>query len=353
LQSTEKSSLSSRQVKPAFLFIGPSKSASTWFFEILKEHPAVYVPPQKGLFFFNEFHERGNDWYERFFSAAAEGQVVGEVCHDYLADADALSRIRDYRPDVRLICCLRHPYERALSSWRFRQRNGERAPTLVETARRWPSVFEEGHYATHLETVLRYFPRAQLLVFFFEEVALCPESVASRVYDFIGVDAGFQPPSLHRRVNTAAVAKWRTGARQIARLDHYARVHGFSRLVAWLKSIGWLRSALRRVMYKPVQGDYDLRKYLREFPPHVVHRYEREIGELERLLGRDLSHWRGLRWEVVENLPLGLSTASANEPPAGGALAECPAAGHKSSDACRNDKGGHATALADPRRLST
>jgi hypothetical protein len=333
LQSNEKSLLNSRQVKPAFLFIGPSKSASTWFFEILREHPAVFVPPQKGLFFFNEYHDRGTAWYEKFFSAAAEDQVAGEVCHDYLSDADALSRIRDYRPDIRLICCLRHPYERALSSWRFHQRNGEEAPTLAETARRWPSVFEEGHYATHLETVLGYFPRAQLLVFFFEEVALCPESVARRVYDFIGVDAGFQPPSLHRRVNTAAVAKWRTGARQIARLDDYARGHGFSKLVAGLKSIGWLRSAFRYVMYKPVQGDYDLRKYLREFPPHVVHRYEKEIDELERLLGRDLSRWRGLRREVVETMPPGLSTAPANEPPAGRALPERPAAARKLRDA--------------------
>ena len=52
---------------PAFIFIGPSKAGSSWFFEILHEHPQVFVPLNKATFFFSEYYAQGIAWYERFF----------------------------------------------------------------------------------------------------------------------------------------------------------------------------------------------------------------------------------------------------------------------------------------------
>ncbi|MDR3415619.1 MAG: sulfotransferase domain-containing protein [Nevskia sp.] len=279
-------------MKPAFLFIGPSKSGSSWFFEVLREHPSVFVPHEKGTFFFDRFHHRGSGWYEGCFADAEAGQVVGEVCHDYLSDPQALARIRAYRKDMRLICCLRHPYERAVSSWKFYQRNGLDRPTLAEQGQEMPSVFEEGYYATHLANVFAAFPRDQVLIFFFGEIAAYPETVARRLYEFIGVDGSFVPASLLKRVNPAAAPRSRILARFVARMDAYARQLGLSGVVARLKRIRWLRSAVRRALYRDSVDAQGWSGHLAEFPSHVVQRYEQEIGELEQILGQDLSRWR-------------------------------------------------------------
>jgi len=279
---------------PAFIFIGPSKAGSSWFFEILHEHPQVFVPLNKATFFFSEYYAQGIAWYERFFSKAGPGRVMGEVCHDYLASPKALRRIAQYRPDMRVICCLRNPYERALSSWRFFRRNGMDQPTLAAQGERFPAVFDEGNYATHLTYLRTIFPQNQILMFFFEELALAPESVSRRLYEFIGVDRDFNPPSLHRRVNVNAKPRSRLLARlvQYVHEQSWKRSRDVSNLIGQIKRIKPLRHLIRTALYKDPMHSTDWRDHLGEFPEQVVSRYEREICALEEMLGRELADWR-------------------------------------------------------------
>jgi hypothetical protein len=279
---------------PAFIFIGPSKAGSSWFFEILREHPQVFVPLNKATFFFSAYYAQGTAWYEKFFSKAGPGRVKGEVCHDYLSSREALGRIARYRPDMRVICCLRNPYERALSSWRFFRRNGMDQPTLAAQGERYPAVFEEGNYATHVSHVRAIFPKNQILIFFFEELACTPESVSRRLYKFIGVDGNFIPPSLHKRINVNARPRSRLLARfvQYVHEQSWQRSRDVSNLIGQLKRIKPLRRVIRTALYTDPVHSTDWRDHLCEFPEQVVSRYEREICELEKMLGRDLADWR-------------------------------------------------------------
>jgi hypothetical protein len=290
---------------PSFLFIGPSKAGSSWFFEILREHPQVFVPSNKATFFFSDYYTQGIDWYEKFFSAAFHDRAVGEVCHDYLASPEAQRRIRKYRPDMRLVCCLRNPYSRALSSWRFFGRNGMDQPTLAAQGELTPSVFDQGNYATQLELVNSLFPRHQLLVFFFEEMVSAPDSVARRLYEFIGVDATFVPPSLHKRINVNAKPRSRPLARSVQYIHEqsWKRSRNLSNFIGRLKRIRLLRRFVRYALYKEPQGSTDWRQYLWQFPEHVVSRYEREISALEKMLGRDLTEWHALPVERANQRP--------------------------------------------------
>ena len=90
--------------QPDFLFVGTGRAGSNWVFEVLREHPEVFLPANKGTFFFNRFYDLGVDWYESFFAGKCEGQIAGEVCEDYLASEVAIERIYKYRSDMRLIC---------------------------------------------------------------------------------------------------------------------------------------------------------------------------------------------------------------------------------------------------------
>jgi hypothetical protein len=282
-----------RQGKPSFMFIGSSKSGSSWFFEILREHPQVFIPANKATFFFTEHYAKGILWYETFYSGAKPGQVIGEVCHDYLASPEALRRVREYRPDMRVICCLRNPYARALSSWRFCARNGMDQPTLAAQAEHDSSVFEHGNYATHLDVLNSFFPKEQILIFLFEELSTDPKGLACKLYQFIGVDGDFLPPSLHKRVNVNARPRSRVLARlmQYIHQQSWKRSQRLSNLIGQIKRIRVLRRVVRTALYEEQVGLSDWRDQIHEFPECVVKRYEREITSLERRLGKDLAYW--------------------------------------------------------------
>jgi len=290
---------------PSFLFIGPSKAGSSWFYEILREHPQVFVPSNKTTFFFSDYYAQGIDWYEKFFSGDLHQRAAGEVCHDYLASPEALRRIQKYRSDMRLVCCLRNPYSRALSSWRFFGRNGMDEPTLAAQGEHNPSVFDQGNYATQLALVNSLFPRRQLLIFFFEEMVSAPESIVRRLYEFIGVDARFVPPSLYRRVNVNAKPRSRPLARMVQYIHEqsWKRSRNLSNLIGGLKRVPPLRRFVRYALYKEPQSSTDWREYLWQFPEHVILRYEDEISALEKVLGRDLTEWHALPVERANQCP--------------------------------------------------
>jgi hypothetical protein len=283
--------LSSRH--PTFIFVGPGRAGSSWFAEILREHPDVFVPPNRGTFFFSQHYEMGVRWFESFFGAARD-RVAGEVCEDYLARPEALARIRDYDPDMRIICCLRNPYERAISSWRFFNRNGLGQPTLVEQAKRYDAVIDGGYYATQLQIVHSLFRCERVLIFLFDDVASNPRSVVRRLYSFIGVDPEFAPESLHRRINTNGRARSPVLARVVNNI--HALSWGTSRLASNamgnLKRIRPLRRLVQMALYADDRQPLGWRGLLQEFPDDVIARYEREITALEQMLGRDLSSWR-------------------------------------------------------------
>jgi hypothetical protein len=278
---------------PSFVFVGPSRAGSSWFFEALRHHPGVYVPANKGSYFFTRFHDMGTEWYEGFFRSRREWQIAGEVCEDYLSNPDALRRIKAYRPDMRLIFCLRNPYERAFSAWRFLCRNAVGKSTLAEHCELSPELFREGCYATHLRVLRSLFPEQQLRIFLFEEVIAAPEGVARELYRFIGVDPEFVPPSLRQKVN----ANGRPRSRLLARVVHdlHTRSWGRSRLLSDLaggiKRFRPLRQLVKAALYDQRQIPIDWKACVAEFPDYVISLYEQELSALEELLDRDLGAW--------------------------------------------------------------
>jgi hypothetical protein len=283
----------SSRPRPSFLFVGASKAGSSWFFEILREHPQVFVPANKATFFFSNYYAKGIAWYEAFFVKASREDAIGEVCHDYLVNPEALHRIRAYQPNMRLVCCLRNPYARALSSWRFFRRNGMDQPTLAAQGERDPSVFDQGYYATQLSVLYSIFPKDQVIIFFFEELSAAPQAVARRLYEFIGVTPDFLPPSLYKRVNVNAKPRSRVVARivQYVHNQSWKRSHYLSNLIGQLKQIRPLRRFVRATLYRETESSSDWREHILEFPDDILSRYESEIYELENMLGKELAKW--------------------------------------------------------------
>ena len=107
--------MSANRPVPSFLYIGTSKAGSTWLFNALSVHPEVYLASNKGLYYFDQHFDNGEEWYLDQFAAADSRPARGEISHSYLSSPEAPSRIAALNSQVRLLVCLREPVDRALS----------------------------------------------------------------------------------------------------------------------------------------------------------------------------------------------------------------------------------------------
>ncbi|ETW93779.1 MAG: hypothetical protein ETSY1_37760 [Candidatus Entotheonella factor] len=120
---------------PNFLVIGAGGSGTTAIYEYLRQHPQIYLTPQKETNFFgyegqtltfcgpgdhelvNESSITHLDAYQAQFDGITGEIAIGEVCPLYIFSASAPDCIRHYVPDVKLIAMLRHPADRAYTNY--------------------------------------------------------------------------------------------------------------------------------------------------------------------------------------------------------------------------------------------
>jgi hypothetical protein len=205
-----------------FIGIGAPKCGTTWLSAQLEAHPQVGFAPDKEVYYFSdtilrrmshkELHcfERGESWYqEQFPPATGEVRVRGEFCPNYLYSEEAADRIATYRADVKLLLCLRPPLE-MIYSWYWYNRNAVIAslPPTFEAMMADPFLRDLGCYARHLKPYLERFPARNFLVIQFEAIRRDPDRVRRRTYEFLKVDADFQPPPSEQGKNAARAARF-------------------------------------------------------------------------------------------------------------------------------------------------
>ena len=189
--------------EPTFLYVGGSKCGSSWLFEILREHPDVFVPVAKDIKYYDVHKDRPVDWYLEFFAGAGSAKAVGELTHDYFLDPAIAARIHGDFPNVQIIFSLREPADRTFSRWLY-ARVSDLPPEVSfgDYARR-PAILRENDYLANLKPYFDRFPRHRIHVIYYDEFVAEPAMVVRALYRFIGVDEFFVPPSLHRRVLAA------------------------------------------------------------------------------------------------------------------------------------------------------
>jgi hypothetical protein len=127
------------------------------------------------------------------------------------------TRVAELLPNVKLIAVLREPVDRAISNYWMEYHRGNEPLSLGEAMRQEPSrgapeidrvgardwsgkpvrawgYITRSRYAEQLERWLEHFPRSQLLIVEFDDLANDPLGVYRRVLEFIGVDPDVAPP---------------------------------------------------------------------------------------------------------------------------------------------------------------
>lgn len=292
---------------PNFLIIGAAKSGTTALYELLKQHPQVYLPFDKEPLFFSrdDYFAQGADWYaERYFKEGESFRARGEATPHYLYWAEKVApRIAQTfgNHPPKFIAIFRDPVQRAYSWYWNMVREGfekldfeaalEAEPRILKD--RWEEFHSfglmtfgyvrGGLYATQLESYLSLFPRERFLFLLQEELKPANlDATMRRVFAFLDVDTDVQ---VHEVTSNPAVMPR-------SRFVH-TLLHRGSRFKEWFKK--QLPFSIRHRL-KQALSDSNMQSF--EYPPmdpqiaaRLRETFADEVQRLSTLIGRDLSHW--------------------------------------------------------------
>ena len=187
------------------LLIGAGRSGTTSLHALLEQHPEVCFSYLKEVHYFSieELFDRGEKYYHGFLNHF-KGEKVIASADTYLFPAkEAIRRIRDYNPDMKLLVMLRDPVRRAWSSYHYSVNYGhhEAYDSFLESMEKEKDIEAEnridklnnlGHfycglYFRHLNMWLKSFPRDQVLIMETRRMKEDPGSFRQELYNFLGI----------------------------------------------------------------------------------------------------------------------------------------------------------------------
>lgn len=293
---------------PRFIGIGAAKAGTTWLAGCLRRHPEIFMPLRKEVnaFHYREFGPSTLRAYEKHFVQCASNRVAGEFSTLYLHSGAAPGRIAEHIPYAKLIVSLRNPIEQVWSHyWHLRRQSFhlgrlERTVGFEEALERYPHLLvEPALYHKHITRWLDHFPREQLLVLWFDDIATRPGLVLSELYSFLGVSDGYgaatpttTPGTRERRgVSPRSDLGERLYRPLYAGLVRYfynpmKRCLG-PRAAGNLKELVGARGLLEWLFFRP--GYPPMTDRQRELTSELFRDDTRRLGNL---LGRQLTAWR-------------------------------------------------------------
>lgn len=182
-------------VLPQFLGIGAVKAGTTWLHRNLFEHPDLYLPVQKPVFFWDRHRERGLELYSRIFSPGRD-QLRGEFTASYsVLPPGTKDEIRELIPDLKLILILREPRSRAWSEAKMELTliQEKDASELTEddylAFLQSEKCLERGDYPAIIREWTKRFPREQIYIGLYDDIREAPQKLLTEVLQHLGVEA--------------------------------------------------------------------------------------------------------------------------------------------------------------------
>ena len=155
--------------QPNFLIIGVQKAGTTFLAQKLSEHPSVFFCKPKEPFFFSHKAVTPEDfalYRHEYFYGATDFARVGEGSTNYFSNKHAIDHIERFLgTDIKVVLCLRHPLERALSHFLHDFRRGRLPAQLAITDERFKSYLARSIYAQRLKPWTKRFPNFQIQFF--------------------------------------------------------------------------------------------------------------------------------------------------------------------------------------------
>jgi len=282
---------------PNFLIIGAQKSGTTSLYFYLRQHPDIFMYPDKEIHYFTYMQDCSSEYhislveYQRLFSNVKGQKAVGEASPSYIYSKAAPERIKAYNPDMRLIAVLRNPIDRAYSNYLHALRRGlepleDFYQALQAEEERiqqgWSFMFHyvaKGCYSDQLKRYYQHFDKSQLKILLLEDLRKASSSTIKGIYQFLQVDENFMP-DLDSKHNTAGIAKNKQLGKILNSLQNSRAINeAAKKLIPYS-----LREKFKQQIYTQPPMPEVARNYLKNV-------YKDDIIQLQSLIDRDLSSW--------------------------------------------------------------
>jgi len=284
--------------KVDFIEIGDAKSASSWIYDALKEHPEICMSKVPETNFFTRFYHKGIKYYRRFFCNYSKNKKIGEVSPRYLHNPKTALRIKKHNPKTKILCCLRNPITKIYSGYWYDRISGT-GSTLIYSCFEDAinnKIFLKRHFLYEkLERYFNVFSKNQILVVIFDDLKKDPNKFISKIYRFLGVKDSFTPSIIKEKVNETGsiVMKYPNLMRLIftikAKIESYRLTEKIfkkisPRLYSIFRKIHPRNKKKANYKFKKPPMKEKTRKRLKKI-------YMKDIKKIEQLIGKDLSLW--------------------------------------------------------------
>lgn len=302
---------------PDFFVVGAAKGATTTLYSHLKQHPGIFLPERKELYFFAYNGETPRfkladgtfrrevgctkDEYLKMYKNSPADCLVGDTSSWYLYyHEEVIRNIRalycDKARERKIIMVLRNPIGRAWSHYSMHLGHGLIDIPFREAVS--PGAFREkllsdggyypgydyigfGMYSRQVEAFLGAFDNVKVILY--EDFGRDTDGVVREIFEFLGLEPGVEL-SAGKRLNVSGAPKSRL-AGVVGRMVY--RPYGLKRLFVPLIPEGLryrIKTGISRFIFKRTVMSPADRKLLIEI-------YRKDILRLQEILNRDLSSW--------------------------------------------------------------
>ena len=298
--------------RPNFAIVGAARSGSTSVAEALRQHPDAFIcqpkEPHYYAFAGQDIHFTGPgddasmnrvvvtrqvDFLALFDGsedrrARGDGSVSSLYYHDH-----AITSIRAVNPDMKIVIIVRHPVERAFSSYQYlRVRGLEPLDNFEDALAQEPDRRKANwHHLWHYTAMSRYatavghyvdaFGPEQVGIWFYDDLVTKPERCLAEVCRFLGLDPAQGAELSHVNVSGKP------------------RSAGLQRLISWAGQHEPLRRGLKRVV------PFGARERIRSanLKPNTLTEahssrlalgFREDYRRLEQIIEKPLPEWAGI-----------------------------------------------------------
>ena len=293
---------------PNFMCLGAAKSGTTTLFDVLRQHPDIYVPVFKEPHFFDipENYNNGIEWYEKNYFRKSDSSIVADFTPSYFFEKEAPKRIfKDIGSKIKFVVLLRNPVDRAYSHYLHSVRDDHENLSFEESLKQENtrldshkkngdylsylrnSYFHQGLYGDMVERYLEYFTLDNFLFIHFEEEFLQErKTTIQKILEFLSIEAEDELQT-HLRSNPASKERFKFLKRLMKKRGWWREVLKF--LIPSVQARQIIKNRIQRANIK----EYKIEELPEELKSRLYNTYFKEnMRKFEQLTNKKMN------WQV-------------------------------------------------------
>lgn len=277
------------------MIAGAEKSGTTSLASYLSQHPSIVSHRQLEMAYFvrdTEYDLGYNEAIKKYYSDSKAGQIILAKTVDVMYFNATMKRLHQHNPHCKIIVVLRDPVSRAYSAyWHKRSVGLEESETFEEallndskTGINHVNHFyrDRGIYYRQIQSLYDCFGTNQVSVILLDDLIADPDKIMHEILDFVGVDQ--IKINTSRKSNVAKTTK----SKLIPRLLNSSRpIKGVFKAILPYRYILTVRESIEQMNNK----SFEVPKIIPQTKRELSEFYKPHNQELEKLLGRSLTHW--------------------------------------------------------------